>query len=175
MRAVEALAKDIESALERIGNPEEFRSHVAAALYRYQIATRRATERKEIKPWDGRVCSIHRQLRYPCAVCKGGGKPWPKESVKMSEEMLRDDAFCECGSRVVSDPPFMASIFNDFAVQLSHIINDMLVQELNKRMVAKKPGPQRRQSKPKKDRREKRPPKAYTKAWWKSKAHVSTL
>ncbi len=80
-----------------------------------------------------------------------------------------------CGSLVVSDPPFMASIFNDFAVQLSHIINDMIVQELNKRMVAKKPGPKRRQSKPKKDRREKRPPKAYTKAWWKSKAHVSTL
>ena len=41
--AIEAsalLAKDIESALERIGNPEEFRSHVAAALYRYQIATK---------------------------------------------------------------------------------------------------------------------------------------
>jgi len=33
------LAKDIESALERIGNPEEFRSHVAAALYRYHKDT----------------------------------------------------------------------------------------------------------------------------------------
>ena len=40
IEAIALLAKDIESALERIGNPEEFRSHVAAALYRYQIATK---------------------------------------------------------------------------------------------------------------------------------------
>ena len=98
---------------------------------------------------------------------------WMQELMEQSRKAERP--LQRLGSRVVSDPPFMASIFNDFAVQLSHTINDMIVQELNKRMVAKKPGPQRRQSKPKKDRRERQPPKAYTKAWWKSKAHVSTL